>query len=465
MRRRRGERDMKADRFGKCGVRSAECGIKAEVLSTKYLVLCITVVMIALHAVVDSAALAQQAGEVVVAGKAVRKPMRMVSAQPGRVEAIEQAPIHSKLAAYVGEVLVDYGDRVKKGQAMVKLVAPEVDADLAQKKALVEQAGAELVQAEAGVNAAEAAVKTAAAKVAQFEAGMERAQAELARWRSEYSRIGQLAASGSLNRQIADETQQKLSAAEAAVREAAAAVDAAKAAAAQVQAETAKAAADVTTAKARIRVAEANVAQAEAQHAYLTIKAPLDGVVTQRNVDPGHFVQPGGSASSPVMVVARTDKVRVFVAVPEIEAGLVDVGDKATIEVQSLPGGEIQGTVTRTGFAVDAGNRSLETIIDLDNREARLRPGMFATVKITLAEQANALTLPSAAVKRENGEAFCFRLIAGKAVKTVLKVGMKVGDDFEVISGLSDKDTVILNKAATLKDGQRVEALNTAEKK
>src|SRR4051794_39314773 len=166
--------------------------------------------------------------EVVMAGKPTRKTLTLTTTQPARVEALEQTPVHSKLAAYVGEVLVDYGDQVKKDQPLLKLVAPELDADLVQKQALLEQARAGLLQAEAGSKAAEAAITTATAKAVQAEAGIDRAHSDVARWRSEFSRLGQLATSGSVNRQIVDETQQKLGAAEASLKDATAAIDAAK---------------------------------------------------------------------------------------------------------------------------------------------------------------------------------------------------------------------------------------------
>jgi HlyD family secretion protein len=402
--------------------------------------------------------------EVVMAGKPVRKTLTLVTTQPARMEALEQTPIHSKLAAYVGEVLVDYGDKVSKDQPLIKLTAPEMDAELAQKRALLEQSRAGLLQAEAAAKAADAAVATADSKVVQVEAGVDRAKTDLIRWRSEYSRLSSLAGSGSVNRQIVDETQQKLGAADAALKEATAAIEAAKATVQQAQAEAAKSASDVTAAKAQIRVAEANLAQATAQHSYLTLKAPFDGVVVARRVDPGHFVQPAGGGGGPLLLVARSDKLRVFVSVPEMEAAYVDIGDPATIEIQSLRGAEIKGNVTRTGFALDSSNRSLETIIDLDNVKDRLRPGLYATVKILLQEQKDALTLPSAAVVRQGKEAFCYRLIGGKAVKTPIQLGIKVGDDFEVVSGISDGDKAILNKAAALKDGQPVEELKAAAK-
>ena len=94
--------------------------------------------------------------EVVSAGKATRKDLTFTTTQPAQIMAIEQAPIFSKLSAYVGEVLVDYGDKVKKGQPLLKLSAPELDAEVAQKQALLAQAQAELVQAEASARAAEA---------------------------------------------------------------------------------------------------------------------------------------------------------------------------------------------------------------------------------------------------------------------------------------------------------------------
>jgi HlyD family secretion protein len=402
--------------------------------------------------------------EVVMAGKPTRKTLTLTTTQPARVEALEQTPVHSKLAAYVGEVLVDYGDQVKKDQPLLKLVAPELDADLVQKQALLEQARAGLLQAEAGSKAAEAAITTATAKAVQAEAGIDRAHSDVARWRSEFSRLGQLATSGSVNRQIVDETQQKLGAAEASLKDATAAIDAAKALVAQAQAEAAKAASDVTAAKAHIRVAQANLARSEAEHSYLTMRAPFDGIVTLRRVDLGHFVQPAASGSAPLLVVVRSDKMRVFVAVPESEAAYVDVGDPVTIESPTLGGAELKGKVTRTSAALDTVNRSLETIIDLDNSDGRLRSGLYATAKITLQEQANALTLPAAAVVRQGKEAHCYRLISGKAAKTPIQLGIKVADEFEVTSGISDNDTVILNKAASLKDGQAVEQLRPTAK-
>jgi RND family efflux transporter MFP subunit len=162
------------------------------------------------------------------------------------------------------------------------------------------------------------------------------------------------------------------------------------------------------------------------------------------------------------LVVARTAVARVFVAVPELEAGYVDIGDDVTIAVQSLRGAEFAGKVTRTSVVLDESSRSLLTVIDIDNADGRLRPGTYATAKLKLDEHADVLTLPSAAVVRQDKEAFCYRLTEGKAAKTLIQLGLRVGDDWEITSGISDGDTVILNKANTLKDAQPVELLKPA---
>ena len=449
-------------------------GIQYLVLSTRYSVVIATPLLLSIFltgcsAAVDSdkagnppMTLVSQGGgslEVVTAGPPTRKSLTLVSTQPARIEAIEQTPIHSKLAAYVGEILVDFGDEVTKDQPLVKLVAPELGAELAQKNALHEQAKAEQAQAQSGLKAAEAAIATARAQVTAAEARIEKAKADEAFWVLKCQRFKDLATGGSVNQQLVEEAEQGCSAAKAAHKEALAGVEAAQAVVAQSKAEAAKAEADVEAAKSRVLVAAANVAHAEALQSYLTIMAPFDGIVTSRNIDPGHFVQPATASGTTLLVIARSDKSRVFVAIPEMEAGYVDLGDEVKIEVQSLRGAEFKGTVSRTSFALDAGSRSLDALIDIDNAEGRLRPGMYATAKLTLAERPDVLTLPSAAVVRQGREAFCYRLMDGKAVQTPLVLGIKVGDDFEIASGVDENAVVILSKAASLKDGQAVETL------
>src|SRR6478672_1839008 len=132
----------------------------------------------------------------VTAGKPVRKTLKLITTQPGRIEAFEEAPLFPKLAGYVQEVLVDIGDSVKKDQLLIKLSIPEMLDEVKQMEALLAQAKAEVTQAEAAVKAAEATAGTAEAKVAQAAAGIGRASGEYERWNAEHARMKELASSG-----------------------------------------------------------------------------------------------------------------------------------------------------------------------------------------------------------------------------------------------------------------------------
>jgi RND family efflux transporter MFP subunit len=156
------------------------------------------------------------------------------------------------------------------------------------------------------------------------------------------------------------------------------------------------------------------------------------------------------------MNIVRDDALRVSIAVPEAEAPYVDLGDEVSIDFPAIKGGAISGKVSRTAGVIDTAHRSLTTIVDIPNSEHRFRPGLYATATIVLHEQPSALTLPSAAVVRTPQEAYCFRFVQGKAVKTLVQVGLKIADEFEITSGIAETDLVILNKAIQLKDDQSV---------
>ena len=170
-------------------------------------------------------------------------------------------PLFAKLPSYVQKLHVDIGDRVEADQLLAELFLPELKDELRQKEAAVVQSKAEIELAAAGVHAADAAVATARANVAAAEAGNVRAEANVARWRSQFSRISQLVAGGSLDRKLEDETRDSLKSAEAARGEVRAKLEAAKASVAQGLADVATAKANEAVAAARRGSAEADLAQ------------------------------------------------------------------------------------------------------------------------------------------------------------------------------------------------------------
>jgi RND family efflux transporter MFP subunit len=395
----------------------------------------------------------------VVAGPPVRKTLVLTTTRPARIEAFELTPLFAKLAGYVGEVRVDIGDTVKKGQPLVLLRMPELEIEVAQKQALVKQGEAEVKQAEAVAAAARAAAETAAAQVGKSRAGVSGAEADAQRWSAEHNRIKQLASSGSVTQKLVDETASQLAAAQAAREQAIAVVTSAEASAREATALIAKAEADHDAAEARLGVARADLAGAKTMLSYATLAAPFDGVVTQRSVDTGHFVQPSSGASRPLLTVARTDKFRVWFDVPELEAGQVDLGDPVALNVQALAGEPIAATVARTSWSLDPANRSLRAEADLLNKDPRLRPGLYGTATIELARRENALTLPNTAIIRDGRRAFVNEVRTGKISRRPFKLGLRSGGDVEVLEGVDETAIVVHIRGESLSEGQSVEVI------
>lgn len=395
--------------------------------------------------------------------KPQRKTLVSKTTQPARIEAYETTPVYSKLAGYVDQVQVDIGDKVKKDQGLVTLRVPELADDVTQKTALVKQAEAELKQAEANVTALAAAVETATAKIAEAQAGTVKSAGELERWRSEYERVKSLAGSGSLTQKAADEALNQLHAAEASQEAAKAAVQSSEAAARQAQANAMKAEADRAAAEAHVGVAKADLNRAKTMLDYATIRAPFDGVVTKRLVDTGHFVQPAASSGSPLVVVARNDKVRVYIEVPELEAGNVNIGDAASIHTQALPEGDIAAPITRTSWSLDPMNRSLRAEVDVANEGGQLRPGMYATGTIELVRRENALAVPATAIVRDGNASYCWTVVDGKLDRTPVQLGVRSGAEVEVLSGIDESSSVVIQPTGALATGQIVQAAETTK--
>jgi RND family efflux transporter MFP subunit len=410
-------------------------------------------------AAAQAASSAAAAIDRVVAGPPVRKTLVLTTTQPARIEAYEVTPLLAKLAGYVGEVRVDIGDAVEQDQPLAVLRIPELNDEVAQRQALVAQAEAEVRQALAAAAAARAAGEPAVARIGEAQAGISGARADAERWTAEHERIEQLAAGGSVTRKLVDESASQLASARAAVERATAAVASAEAAAREAQALVAKAEADHAAEEAHLRVARADLAYAKTMLGYATLSAPFDGVVTQRAIDTGHFVQPAGGGGRPLLTVARTDKVRVWVDVPELEAGWVEVGDPVSLTIQALAGETVQGRVTRSSWSLDPANRSLRAEIDLPNEGGRFRPGMYAMATIELARRENALTLPAAAIVRDGPQTFVATVSDGTAARRPVKLGLRAGPDVEILEGVDEHASVVQIRAESLADGQRVEVI------
>ncbi len=166
---------------------------------------------------------------------------------------------------------------------------------------------------------------------------------------------------------------------------------------------------------------------------YGRIKAPYDGVVTQRNVSPGDYLQPGAAQGRPLFVLEQTDPVRVFVGVPELASFFIQPGDMAIIRFQAIPGATRDGTVVRSGFSLNPSTRTLQTEIDVPNADGHLHPGWYVTVTIAI-ERKNTWTVPSDAVGFQGQQNYyVYFEVDGKPVRTPVIIGASDDTSTEVL--------------------------------
>lgn len=214
----------------------------------------------------------------------------------------------------------------------------------------------------------------------------------------------------------------------------------------------------VDSANAKHEVALANLKRTQTLMDYARLTAPFAGVITKRWVDAGAFIPAATSSSSAksaaVVTLMDFSRVRIDVAFPETEVPLVKVGLPATLSVSEIPGKTFEGRVTRIAYALDDSTKTMGTEIEITNPDGALRPGMYASIKISLERRTGALRVPAEAIVTQKGKPFVFTVAGGKARKVALRTGLDDGVNVEVLDGLSAEDMVVVAGAQALSDGQ-----------
>jgi RND family efflux transporter MFP subunit len=245
-----------------------------------------------------------------------------------------------------------------------------------------------------------------------------------------------------LDVQVRDETYRQFEEAIAVRDQAIAAVSEMRSSLDQAKADLERAGVDVEAARAQLLVAQANEREARVVVEYGQIKTPYPGVVTQRNVSPGDYLQPGGgggAGSRPLFTIEQIDPVRVFVGVPELASFFIHEGDTALIRFQAIPGASREGKVVRSSFSMNPSTRTLQTEIDLPNQDGHLHPGWYVTVTIVV-EHKNAWTLPSQAIRFEGEQNYhVYLVVNGKPVRTPVLVGPSDDTSTEVLKKYAPK--------------------------
>src|SRR5580700_6574503 len=338
---------------------------------------------------------------------------------PGNIQAVTEAPILARAEGFLKTRYVDIGDRVTAGQLLAEIEAPELDQQVTQARAAVEQVQADLERATAALE--------------QGKANESLAKVTAQRWDNLVKR-------GVVSRQENDQYQ------------------------AQYQAQSANVRAlehAVAAAKSNIAASEANVARLSELQNYLKVRAPFAGVITLRNVDVGALVNTGNTM---LFRIARTNLLRTYVNVPQSSASEVHVGQTAQLSVSENPDARFPGQVTRTANALDPSSRTLLVEIQAANPAGKLMPGMYVQVDLNLPRKDPPLLIPSdTLVVRSEGTLVA--LVGADNVvhyKRIL-VGRDFGDRIEVLSGMNEGERAIVNPNDSVQDGVRVEPVAGAE--
>jgi len=382
--------------------------------------------------------------------------------QPGVIHAYDYVRLHAKVSGFLRAQVVDIGDTVQHGQQVAVIFAPELPQRAATAAAAVERARAEVTQARAMVDVADAEVVASRADVREAEARVGQFTSTRKYRQKEFVRYTELAVSKAVDERAADEMQDNFESAKAGENVALAAVDTAKGKLAKALAQVQKAHADVKAAEAAEREAEAEQGAAQIFVDYTRLIAPFDGVVTERNYHDGDFIRAAdtGAETPPILSISRTDLMRVVIYVPDREVPYVDRDDAAVVRIDALAGEEFKGKVTRFSNLEMAANRSMRVEVDLPNPNGLLREGMYGNVTIELDPASDLLRIPSPALIKdtEHGLGTVYLVKDGHAREQPVRIGRDNGLVVEILSGLTERDQVIVSYGGSIEDGEEIEA-------
>lgn len=362
---------------------------------------------------------------------------------PATLLPYESADLYAKASGYITSVSVDIGHRVKRGDPLIEIDVPEMADELRQEEAVLQAK-------RAMVRAAKAMVGQAMSKITTAQAHHKRDAADHMLAKITLSRQQQLRDENVIPEQLFDEAQSRFSMAEAQLQSSQAMITSAEA-----EVESAKA--DEAVAQAEVAVEEARVARLETLIKYAVIRAPFDGVITERMVDPGAFVRSAEEGTTtPLLTISKVRKLRVALEIPEVDVPYVRAGTEVEIVVRAVSRDPISAVISRTAVALKPETRSMRAEVDLDNEDELFAPGMYAQVTITLESKQEAMVVPARAI-RVNNKIVSVWVAENSIVKAKpITIGYDDGIWVEVLGGLTGDEQIIVASNGVIAPGARV---------
>lgn len=346
---------------------------------------------------VAATAAAQAPVEVVrVTSKAVERQVKL----PGEFQPYLAVSIYARVAGFVKRVDVDRGSAVKEGQLLAALEAPEMQAQIVEAQSKAQALGLQRAEAEA----------------------------KLAGAQSTYDRLKAASATpGVVAENDVVVAQKTAEAAQALVR----------------------------SYEDSIKAAQAQVQSVRDLEQYLTLKAPFDGIITERNVHPGALVGPG-SGSTPLLRLHQVSRLRLVVAVPEALVGAIVKGARVPFTVPAFPGESFYGVVSLLAHDLDEKTRTMAVEVDVRNPDLRLGPGMYSEVVWPVRRPHPSLLVPPTSIVTTTERTFVIRVKDGVAEWVTVSRGARVGDLVEVFGSLKEGDVIVRRGTDELRGGEKV---------
>ena len=337
--------------------------------------------------------------------KVVSRKLSITLRLPGELQPYEVVAVYPKVTAFVDSISVDRGSIVKSGQLMARLLAPELASQRAESQSKLQSAEAQRLEAEAKLASDQGTyerLKTASTTpgvVAGNDLEVAQKAVEADRARVEVTREGAQAAKAALN----------------------------------------------------------SITEIEG---YLQVRAPFDGVVTERNVHPGALVGPAGGsgAQAPLVRVEQTNRLRLVVPVPEKYVASMVNGAKVEFTVPAFPDQAFTGTVARIAHSVDVKTRTMPVELDVMNAGGRLASGMFPEVLWPVRRSSPTLFVPASAVARTTEATFVVQIRNDNAAWVNVHTGELDGKLIEVFGDVHEGDDVAVRGTDELRPGTRVNA-------
>ena len=342
----------------------------------------------------------------------------------GTLTAVDEVTVSSEADGLVSKILHDLGDRVRAGDALVELDREKAEYNLEQQKAALQRALAQY-----------GAPDPQHLPAIEKTPDVQKAQADLVQAKQAFDRAAELYRRQLVPKQTLDDAQAGLQ---------------------SKQASYDSSLQNAKNLQANIAAADAAAKLADRQLRDTYIRAPFDGYVSKRFVNLGQLVKGSAATPIPVMGLVRVDPLKVTGEIPEKMVPWISAGQSVELQVDAYPDTAIAGKMSRISPSVNTATRAFAFEALVPNADASLKPGTFARVRVQTNKTDKVLTLPYAALQYRYGVNRVFVVNGDRVSAKELKVGERIGDRIEIVSGVNAGDPVAMTDVDKLVDGTRV---------